>query len=158
MTLKTDIDQIAVDAGLLHDIVHGGSTAVVATDGGTVKSVAKAVSDAEAAIISGASSYLVQCQDEVGLAAAQAVLAQQQVAVAAGHVSSAALAADEAQAAWTAALAANPDLNPAVRQNPSTLTADLTIATGYNAYSAGPLTIGEGVSVTLNDNSNWSIL
>ncbi len=42
--------------------------------------------------------------------------------------------------------------------NPSTLTADLTIPSGYNAYSAGPLTIGEGVAVTLNDHSNWSIL
>jgi hypothetical protein len=57
-----------------------------------------------------------------------------------------------------AALAANPDLNPAVRQNPSTITTDITIATGYNAYSAGPLTIGENVTVTLNETSNWSIL
>lgn len=67
-------------------------------------------------------------------------------------------AAVSAQAAWTAALAANPDLDPAVRMNPSTLSADLTIPSFYNAYSAGPLTIGESVSVTLNDNSNWSIL
>lgn len=158
MTLKTDIDQLAVDAALMHDIVHGGPTDVVATDGGTVKSVAKAVADAEAAIVSGAESYLAQCQDEVGLATAQAVLAAQQVSLAAAHVSSADAAAASAAAAWTAALAANPDLNPAVRQNPSTLTAALTIATGYNAYSAGPLTIGEGVSVTLNETSNWSIL
>lgn len=67
-------------------------------------------------------------------------------------------AAASAQAAWTAALAANPDLDPAVRMNPSTLSADLTIPAFYNAYSAGPLTIGESVEVTLNDNSNWSIL
>ena len=49
-------------------------------------------------------------------------------------------------------------MNPAVRMNPSTLTEDLTIPAGYNAYSAGPLTIGENIEVTLNDNSNWSIL
>lgn len=67
-------------------------------------------------------------------------------------------AAVSAQAAWTAALAANPDLDPAVRMNPSTISADLTIPSYYNAYSAGPLTIGVGVSVTLDDNSNWSIL
>lgn len=67
-------------------------------------------------------------------------------------------AAAQAQSAWTAALAADNGLNPAVRMNPSTITNDLTIPTGYNAYSAGPLTIGEGVSATLNDFSEWSIL
>ena len=67
-------------------------------------------------------------------------------------------ARDGSAAAWTAALAANPDLNPAVRMNPSDIEADLTIPSFYNAYSAGPLTIDEGVQVTLNDNSNWSIV
>lgn len=70
----------------------------------------------------------------------------------------AAAASVAAQAAWTAALAANPDLNPAVRMNPTTLLSDVTVPTGYNAYSAGPLTIGDGVEVTLADNSNWSVL
>ncbi len=65
---------------------------------------------------------------------------------------------NSAQAAWSAALAANPDLNPAFRMNPSTILTDVAVASGYNAVSAGPLTIGEGVTVTLNDNSNWSIV
>lgn len=42
--------------------------------------------------------------------------------------------------------------------NPSTITADLALPTGYNSFSAGPLTINEGINVTLNDFSNWSIL
>ena len=62
-----------------------------------------------------------------------------------------------AEAAWTAALAANPALNPWGRMNPSTINEDFTLATGYNAVSAGPLTIGEGVNITLDDNSNWNI-
>lgn len=66
-------------------------------------------------------------------------------------------AATAAQAAWTAALAANPDLNPSWRANPSTIAADVTLAAGYNAVSAGPITIGEDVDVTLNDTSNWTI-
>lgn len=45
-----------------------------------------------------------------------------------------------------------------ISMNPSTVSADVTIPAGYNAYSVGPLTIGEGVAVTLADNSNWSIL
>lgn len=45
-----------------------------------------------------------------------------------------------------------------IATNPSTLSADLTIPSFYNAYSAGPLTIGEGVDVTIGDNANWTIL
>lgn len=151
MTLKTDIDQLAADAAILHDIVHGNSSSTVSTEGGAVKTVAKAVADAEAAIVTGAESYLAQCQDETALAAIQAAAAE----VSAGDAETARAGAE---AAWTAALAANPDLNPAVRMNPSTIAEDLTIPAGYNAYSAGPIAIGEGVEVTLEDNANWSIL
>jgi hypothetical protein len=42
--------------------------------------------------------------------------------------------------------------------NPATLTADVSLAAGYNAVSAGPLTIGDGVTITLADTSNWSII
>lgn len=66
-------------------------------------------------------------------------------------------AAAAAQAAWSAALAANPDLNPWGRMNPSTLHENFTLAAGFNAASAGPITIGEGVDITLDDNSNWTI-
>jgi len=46
-----------------------------------------------------------------------------------------------------------------VMMNPSTIQTDTTIPSGYNAYSAGPvLAIGEGVTVTINDNANWSII
>lgn len=90
MTLKTDIDQIAVDAGKLHDIVHGGPTAVVATNGGTVKSVAKAIADLEVQIVTEAGSYVDLCQDEVALATAQAQTATNQAAAAAGSALSAA--------------------------------------------------------------------
>lgn len=67
-------------------------------------------------------------------------------------------ARDESVASWTAALAANPDLNPAVRMNPSTIQTDTTIPTGYNAYSASPLMLAEGTTVTIQDNANWSII
>ncbi|OIO70894.1 MAG: hypothetical protein COS35_06465 [Zetaproteobacteria bacterium CG02_land_8_20_14_3_00_50_9] len=73
-----------------------------------------------------------------------------------------ALNADEdriaAEAAWTAALAANPDLNPALRMNPSAITADITVPAGYNGYSAGPLEISEGIDVTVADTANWTII
>ena len=44
-----------------------------------------------------------------------------------------------------------------VRINASTLTENVTISTGYNASSAGPLTIANNVTVTIANNSTWTI-
>ena len=66
--------------------------------------------------------------------------------------------ASQAQASWSAALASNPDLNPVFRMNPQVVQTDTTIPSYYNAFSSGPLGIGYGVTVTLDSNSNWSIL
>lgn len=96
------------------------------------------------------------------LATAAGVLAQAALdaglADAASNAALAASARAAAESAWTAALAANPDLDPVVRMNPSTVSSNTTIPSYYNAYSAGPLTVGEGVDITLNDNANWSVL
>ncbi len=91
-------------------------------------------------------------------AAASELAAAAAETAAANSASSASVSASDAAAAWTAAIASTPDLNPAIRMNPSTITSDLTIPAGYNAYSAGPLEIADGVTVTLNDNSTWSII
>ena len=42
--------------------------------------------------------------------------------------------------------------------NGQTVTANYTIPTGQNAMSAGPVTINDGVTVTVSDGSNWSIV
>ena len=67
-------------------------------------------------------------------------------------------ARDAAMGAWGAAIAANPDLNPVVRMNPSTIADDLTIPSFYNAYSSGPITVGEGATITVGDDANWNII
>lgn len=41
--------------------------------------------------------------------------------------------------------------------SPSSITVNTTIPAGYNAVSAGPVTIAEGVTVTVSDHSTWSI-
>lgn len=41
--------------------------------------------------------------------------------------------------------------------NPSKIEADWGIPSGYNAVSAGPIEIAEGVTVTINDHATWSI-
>jgi hypothetical protein len=42
--------------------------------------------------------------------------------------------------------------------NSATVTANYTIATGNNASSAGPVTVADGVSVTVSDGSRWVVL
>lgn len=91
-------------------------------------------------------------------AATNAATATTKANAAAASAVTATAAADEASAAWAAALASNPDLNPVFKMNPSTITNDTTLPAGYNAYSAGPLVIGEGASITLEDNANWTII
>jgi len=44
-----------------------------------------------------------------------------------------------------------------VRINASTLTENVSITTGYNASSAGPLTVANNVVVTIANNSVWTI-
>lgn len=42
--------------------------------------------------------------------------------------------------------------------NAKAIAADLTLPAGFNALSAGPITINDGVTVTLLDNTTWSVL
>ena len=53
------------------------------------------------------------------------------------------------------AQATNPD-SP-VRLNPRNITANLTIPSAYNAASVGPITVADGITVTVQDNATWSI-
>ena len=132
---------------------------VVVEDGGTVRIIGDVTSALSAALsATDAATSATAAATSATASAASATTSASSATDAATSATAAAASADEAQAAWTAALAANPDLNPAVRMNPSTISVATTIPSYYNAYSAGPLTIGENIEVTLNDNSNWSIL
>ena len=51
----------------------------------------------------------------------------------------------------------SPDTYGIVRINASTLTENVSITTGYNASSAGPLTLANNVTVTVANNSTWTI-
>jgi hypothetical protein len=84
-------------------------------------------------------------------AAAAAVAAQSPVTNAAAAAASALAAAAYASTAQ----ATNPD-SP-IRLNPRKITADFTVASTYNAASVGPITISEGITVTVSDNATWSI-
>ena len=74
---------------------------------------------------------------------------------AAANASAAQLAATQAQGYATQAQAVSPD-SP-VRLNARRVSATLVIPTGYNAHSAGPISIDDGVTVTVAQHATWSI-
>ena len=98
-----------------------------------------------------ATSLPVQADRVLSQAAAAAVAAQSPVTNAAAAAASALAAAGYA----TLAQATNPDAP--VRLNPRRITTALNIASGYNAESVGPITIAEGITVTVSDNATWSV-
>lgn len=48
--------------------------------------------------------------------------------------------------------------NPFCYENDITITTDYTITAGKNAMTAGPITIADGVTVTIPDGSTWSVV
>lgn len=47
---------------------------------------------------------------------------------------------------------------PQIHYNSNTITANVTIPVGFNGMSAGPITVADGVMVTISDGSAWSIV
>lgn len=94
---------------------------------------------------------VVQADRILAQAAAAAVAAQSPVA----NAAAAAVSALAAQGYASTAQATNPD-SP-IRLNPRKITANFAIASTYNAASVGPITISDGVTVTVGDNATWSI-
>lgn len=45
-----------------------------------------------------------------------------------------------------------------IRINANEITQNTTITTGYNASSAGPLTVANNVVITVSNNSTWTII
>ncbi len=95
---------------------------------------------------SSASSDRLLCQS-----AAAAIAAESPVANAAAAAASAVAAAAYASQAQ----AVSPD-SP-IRLNTRAVTANFTVPAGYNAASAGPISVADGITVTVSDFSTWSI-
>lgn len=64
-------------------------------------------------------------------------------------------ARDEAEAFAGLAQATNP--LEALQVNRAVITTNQTLAKGFNALSAGPIEIADGVTVTIEETSTWSI-
>lgn len=95
-------------------------------------------------------------------AAASAAAAATSASAAAASASSAstsaanaATSADASAAYASMARATNPDTP--IRLNPRFITADFTVPAAYNGASVGPISISDGVTVTIQDHATWSI-
>jgi hypothetical protein len=42
--------------------------------------------------------------------------------------------------------------------NPTTISANYTLPTNYNAMTAGPITVASGVTVTVPSGSTWTVV
>lgn len=108
--------------------------------------------ETNAAATSAASAANAAQADRVAAAAAAAAVAAQSPVT-----NAAAAAASAGAAAFYAALAQATNPDSPIRLNPREISANITIGSDYNAASTGPLTIGDGITVTLNNNATWSI-
>jgi hypothetical protein len=72
--LNAAADQIEADAAKLHSVVHGSATTTVATEGGTLKSVAKTLADIEAALEAGNVTGIVTAARDLAQGYAEAPL------------------------------------------------------------------------------------
>ena len=123
-----------------------GALPTFVTEANALQTDVNAKQAAAAVSANAAQADRILCDD-----ATAAVAAQSPVTNAAAAAASALAAAAYASTAQ----ATNPD-SP-IRINPRKITADFTIASTYNAASVGPITISEGVTVTVSDNATWSI-
>ena len=94
MTIETDlraaVSRADADSRLLHDIVHGDADTTVTTEGGTVKTVAKAIDDVEVNVAAAASTVTDGVADaEAARDAAEAARDAAQAAVGSVAVSAA---------------------------------------------------------------------
>ena len=115
MTIEADlraaVSRADADSRLLHDIVHGDSTATVTTEGGTVKTVAKAIDDVEASVAAAAGTVTAGVADaEAARDAAAAARDAAQAAVGSVAVSM----ADTTTAALSVKLEAGRGLEAAI--------------------------------------------
>lgn len=123
-----------------------GALPTFVTEANALQTDVNAKQSAAAVSANAAQADRILCDD-----ATAAVAAQSPVTNAAAAAASALAAAAYASTAQ----ATNPD-SP-IRINPRKITADFTIASTYNAASVGPISISEGVTVTVSDNATWSI-
>lgn len=157
MTIQTQLEaavaQASVDSDLLHQIVHGGSTSTVTTEGGPVRTLAKLIADKDAEINQAtdglleqstalaASAALSEAAAASSEAAAQGSAQQALASETAAHASMEAAALSELAAADSATNAASSEALALAHKNAAA--ASQSAAAGSEAHALSYMTAAQ---------------
>ena len=134
MTIETQLREAAAraetDSRLLHEIVHGDAATTVTTEGGAVKSAAKAIGDVEAAV-AGAATTVTDGVAATVAARDEAVAARDAAEAAVGSV--AVSMADTAPAALSVKLEAGRGLEAVIENAGADESLALSVTPQLNA-------------------------
>ena len=153
-TVSGSIANVTTVAGISSNVsTVAGAASNVNTVGTNIASVNTA-----AANIVAIQNAATNASNAAASAAAAATSASDAAASASSASTSAANAATSAAASAayaSMAQATNPDTP--IRLNPRFITAAFTVPAAYNGASVGPISISDGVTVTIQDHATWSI-
>ena len=145
--LNEPVSEIETVAGNIASVnAVGGSISNVNTVASNIASVNSAASNMAAIIAAPA---------QASAAATSASAAAASASSASTSAANAATSAAASAAYASMAQATNPDTP--IRLNPRFITAAFTVPAAYNGASVGPISISDGVTVTIQDHATWSI-
>ena len=121
----------------------------------TNASNAAASASAAATSASQAAASATNALNSANAASASATQALNSANAASTSAANAATSAAASAAYASMAQATNPDTP--IRLNPRFITAAFTVPAAYNGASVGPISISDGVTVTIQDHATWSI-
>jgi hypothetical protein len=143
----TNINAVAGNATNINAVnANSANINTVAGSNTAVNTVATNIASVNSAATNMAA--IIDAPNQAGTATTQASNAAANAIIARDKAAEAAVSAATAQAV-------SPD-SP-IRLNSRFITANLTIGSAYNAASVGPISIRDGVTVTVQDNATWSI-
>ncbi len=136
--LTTAVAKATTDSGLLHDIVHGDDQTLVQTEGGQVKTVAKAMAD-------------IDVQLQSSMAEFDAKVAEAADSASSASASETNAATSEGLAADSAVAAAVSEANAVASENSAAASASAAAASEANAASSETNAAASAVAASLSE-------
>ena len=152
-----DLNTWSDEANALAASLNGADTAAAASASAAASSATSAAGSATTATTqaTAASGSATAAASSATAASGSATAAAGSASTASTQATAASGSAAAAQTYASLAQATNPD-SP-IRLNPRRIAANFTVPTGYNAASTGPITVADGVAVTVATGAAWSV-
>lgn len=160
MSLSNKVAQFDADTGLVNAWVHGpasGAGSTITTDSGPVRTPAKLMADVDVLLADFNSRYL-------GPLSADPTLNLVEQPVIAGNVyfniPTKVMRVYAGAGVWQSfgSMATGGDSDRVFVETNKSITANYTLSPGFNAMSAGPVTINTDATVTIPEDAVWTIV